>query len=68
MKQLDPSSSVRTKNFVLHLSAKAAAIRCLAVPNPMTRRLPLDHADYRLDSFASLSSEDLLIQLTRPRV
>ena len=45
-------------------SAKAAGILCVAVPNPMTQLLQLDHADYRLDSFASLSLSDLLIQLT----
>jgi len=45
-------------------SAKAAGILCVAVPNSMTQHLQLDHADYRLDSFASLSLSDLLIQLT----
>jgi HAD superfamily hydrolase (TIGR01509 family) len=45
-------------------SAQAAGILCVAVPNPMTQDLQLDHADYRLDSFASLSLSDLLIQLT----
>jgi HAD superfamily hydrolase (TIGR01509 family) len=46
-------------------SAKAAGILCVAVPNPMTQHLQLDHADYRLESFVSLSLQDLLIQLTR---
>ena len=46
-------------------SAKAAGIMCVAVPNPMTHHLQLDHADYRLDSFASMPLQDLLIQLTR---
>jgi len=46
-------------------SAKAAGIMCVAVPNPMTQLLQLDHADYRLDSFASMPLQDLLIQLTR---
>ena len=45
-------------------SAKAAGTLCVAVPNPMTQHLQLHHADYRLDSFASLSLSDLLIQLT----
>jgi len=45
-------------------SAKAAGTLCVAVPNPMTQHLQLQHADYRLDSFASLSLSDLLIQLT----
>jgi beta-phosphoglucomutase-like phosphatase (HAD superfamily) len=45
-------------------AAQAAGILCVAVPNPMTQHLQLDHADYRLDSFASLSLSDLLVQLT----
>lgn len=45
-------------------SAKAAGILCVAVPNPMTQQLQLDHADYRLDSFASLSLQALLDELT----
>jgi HAD superfamily hydrolase (TIGR01509 family) len=45
-------------------AAQAAGILCVAVPNPMTQHLQLHHADYRLDSFASLSLSDLLVQLT----
>jgi beta-phosphoglucomutase-like phosphatase (HAD superfamily) len=45
-------------------SAKAAGILCVAVPNPMTQHLQLHHADYRLESFASLSLRELLIELT----
>jgi HAD superfamily hydrolase (TIGR01509 family) len=45
-------------------AAQAAGILCVAVPNPMTQHLQLDHADHRLDSFASLSLSDLLVQLT----
>jgi HAD superfamily hydrolase (TIGR01509 family) len=33
-------------------SAKAAGIFCVAVPNPVTRLLPLDHADHRMESLA----------------
>jgi HAD superfamily hydrolase (TIGR01509 family) len=33
-------------------SARAAGIYCVAVPNPVTRQLCLDHADYRLESLA----------------
>jgi HAD superfamily hydrolase (TIGR01509 family) len=46
-------------------SAKAAGILCVAIPNPITQHLPLDHADYQLESFASMSLQNLLIQLTR---
>ena len=45
-------------------AAQAAGILCVAVPNPMTQHLQLDHADYRLDSLASLPLSDLLVQLT----
>jgi beta-phosphoglucomutase-like phosphatase (HAD superfamily) len=33
-------------------SAKAAGIFCVAVPNPVTRLLSLDHADHRMESLA----------------
>src|SRR5262249_4602360 len=45
-------------------SAKAAGFLCVAVPNPMTRQLQVDYADYRLESFASLSLQELLTELT----
>ena len=45
-------------------SAKAAGIPCVAVPNPMTQHLQLHDADYRLESFASLSLQELLTKLT----
>jgi HAD superfamily hydrolase (TIGR01509 family) len=34
-------------------AAKAAGIFCVAVPNPVTRRLSLDHADHRMESLAA---------------
>jgi HAD superfamily hydrolase (TIGR01509 family) len=37
-------------------AARAAGIFCIAVPNPVTKQLPLDHADY---SMASLDAESL---------
>jgi HAD superfamily hydrolase (TIGR01509 family) len=46
-------------------SAKAAGIICVAIPNPMTRGLPLDQADYQLNSLASLPLRDLLLQLMK---
>lgn len=33
-------------------SAKAAGVFCVAVPNPVTRLLPLHHADHRMESLA----------------
>lgn len=42
------------------LAAKRAGLYCVVVPNPMTRHLPLDQADLRLDSLADLPLESLL--------
>jgi HAD superfamily hydrolase (TIGR01509 family) len=43
--------------------AKAAGIFCVAVPNDLTRRLDLSHADMRLDSLADVTLEELLAQV-----
>ena len=42
------------------LAAKQAGIFCVAVPNPLTGQLSLDHADLRLASLAETSLETLL--------
>lgn len=42
------------------LAAKAANLYCVMVPNELTRRLNLNHADLRLSSLAELPLEDLL--------
>lgn len=44
-------------------AAKAAGMFCVAVPNPVTCRLPLDHADMRLGSLAEMSLADLLARV-----
>jgi HAD superfamily hydrolase (TIGR01509 family) len=44
-------------------SAKAAGIFCVAVPNPVTMRLHLDHADHRMTSLAAESLHELLQRL-----
>jgi HAD superfamily hydrolase (TIGR01509 family) len=44
-------------------AAKAAGIFCVAVPNPLTRKLPTDHADVRLDSLADLPLEELILKI-----
>lgn len=44
-------------------AAKAAGLRCTAVPNAMTRFLNFDHADYRLDSLADLSLHQLVQEI-----
>lgn len=41
-------------------AAKAAGMRCVAVPNPLTRQLPLHEADLCLESLAEISLEKLL--------
>lgn len=46
-------------------SARAAGIFCVAVPNPITRLLPLDHADYRIDSLAHETLQQLLWRAAR---
>jgi len=45
------------------LAAKRAGLFCVAVPNAMTRHLPVDHADLRLESLADLTLEALLEQV-----
>ena len=45
-------------------AAKQAGLCCVAVPNPLTRDLPVDHADLRLDSLADLDLDELLWLLT----
>lgn len=42
------------------LAAKRASLFCVVVPNEMTRHLPLDMADLRLNSLAELPLEALL--------
>jgi len=41
-------------------AARAAGIYCVAVPNPITRYLPLEHADRRIDSLADEPLPELL--------
>jgi HAD superfamily hydrolase (TIGR01509 family) len=41
-------------------AAKAAGVYCVAVPNEVTRPLPLDHADFRMESMAEMSLRELL--------
>jgi HAD superfamily hydrolase (TIGR01509 family) len=41
-------------------AAKAAGIRCVAVPNPVTAQLPFGHADLVLTSFTHTPLADLL--------
>ena len=42
------------------IAAQQAGIYCVAVPNPVTRQLPLEHADLCLSSLGDVSLEHLL--------
>ncbi len=48
-------------------SAQAAGIFCVAVPNPVTCHLPLDHADHRLESLAEEPLESILARVDAMR-
>jgi HAD superfamily hydrolase (TIGR01509 family) len=49
------------------LAAKRAGMQCVAVPNAITRRLPIQGADLWLDSLAELPLEELLRQIEASR-
>ena len=42
------------------LAARRAGMFAVAVPNDLTRQLPLDHADWHLDSLADLPLQELI--------
>ncbi len=42
------------------LAARRAGLFCVAVPNSLTRELPLDHADLRLEALTEMSLEALI--------
>ena len=48
-------------------AAKSAGLFCVAVPNTMTRNLPLDHADLLLDSLADVTLGILISAATASR-
>ncbi len=45
-------------------AAKRAGLYCVAVPNEMTRDMPIGHADLRLDSLSDMPLKSLLTRLT----
>jgi len=47
-------------------AAKDAGLRCVAVPNALTRDLDVSRADIRLDSLAEMPLERLLDVLSGP--
>lgn len=48
-------------------AAKAAGMRCVVVPNPMTRRMDFAAADLRLNSLAHATLDCVLAQLNAPQ-
>ena len=46
-------------------AAKSAGAFCVAVPNPMTRDLPVSHADLRLDALSDITLPALLARANR---
>ncbi len=48
------------------VAAKRAGMFCVAVPNPMTRDIPLESADLRLGALSEMGLPTLLDTLTRP--
>ena len=48
------------------LAAKRAGLTCVAVPNALTARLDLSHADLSLTSLADLPLAELLSRIRRP--
>jgi len=48
-------------------AAKAAGVYCVAVPNSVTKDLPLDHADERIESMGEISLRDLLHRVETQR-
>jgi HAD superfamily hydrolase (TIGR01509 family) len=47
-------------------AARAAGMACVAIPNPLTRHLPLGDADLVLESLADHPLEEILRRLGRP--
>lgn len=48
-------------------AAQNAGIFCVAIPNPITEQLPLEHADLRLTSLSSLPLEQLIKKVEQLR-
>lgn len=46
-------------------AAKSAGMLCVAVPNPATQHLALDHADLRLNSLSDMTLDSLLTTISR---
>jgi HAD superfamily hydrolase (TIGR01509 family) len=63
-----PSEAIAFEDSANGISAaKAAGLYCVAIPNPLTAGLRLDHADLRLGSLADLPLADLIDRLVGSR-
>lgn len=63
---VEPNEAVALEDSAHGLtSAKAAGLYAVAIPNLMTHRLPLEHADLRLNSLADMPLEKLLVLLEK---
>ena len=61
---VEPARSVALEDSANGIrAAKAAGMKCIAVPNPMTAALDLGAADLRVDSLATLSLPVMLARL-----
>ncbi|HZS93814.1 MAG TPA: haloacid dehalogenase, partial [Chloroflexota bacterium] len=49
-------------------AAQAAGIFCVAVPNSLTKRLPIGHADMEIESLAAVPLPELIEQVESVRV
>jgi len=47
------------------VAAQGANLLCVAVPNPLTAQLPLDHADLRITSLAAVTLDEMLVEMAR---
>jgi len=45
------------------LAAKRAGLFCVVVPNVLTRKMPIDHADLCLDSLKAITLDELLVRI-----
>jgi HAD superfamily hydrolase (TIGR01509 family) len=63
--EIQPHEAIVLEDSPIGVSAaRNAGLFCVAVPNPVTAVMPLDHASMRLDSLADLPLEDLIQRAT----
>jgi HAD superfamily hydrolase (TIGR01509 family) len=64
---VDPSNALAVEDSATGIAAaKAAGLWCVAVPNPLTRRLDLSAADVQLVSLADASLDEVIATLRAP--